>query len=529
MSRVESSKFNMQTNPPYQIDFQNVASGKRVAQTKRRVRFRFGFSNKEALAKGLTAIDCRGEEHEVVLVWSLTSGKRLVTADGEEVHFSQGGITESKFETTWTMNGGHIIKLIAYAAPPLFETPGFKQFDLLLDGYSYFDMPKIYELGVRKNKSKARAIVPSTQPGAYNNYSLSDSSREVTPDFARAPPNKRRPDPVPVEDVISSENKHHNISHDLLDAPTSTVQQSASLIQDEFSPVETVPQPPSFSVVSNQIMSNYAPALAPSNTVLALANEPHTHYVPQQMPPQHPVYDYQQPQRHQGYYSPQPPAYATQTQQFATPPQQQQMQYSQPLCQPNTGSYYGTHAQPVSPESSIHESSMNSDSSMEYTPERDQASHVMPTMQPLSMEEIEAREQPPLSPMEKAVKSLVNLDDITEKFETPEQKKTIEKKKQNQPCRSKPLPPTPAEWHLGTKPKLGDIKQHAPPKKAPAKEIMRTHAFDPAAVHAGMMVVYGATIPQPSGFGAGVHQSHYQYYGYQQQMPQQQMMPVYHQ
>ena len=49
---------------------------------------RFGFTNQDALAAGETGTACRGEEHDITLIWSLTSGKRLVLADGQEVHYS---------------------------------------------------------------------------------------------------------------------------------------------------------------------------------------------------------------------------------------------------------------------------------------------------------------------------------------------------------------------------------------------------------------------------------------------------------
>jgi hypothetical protein len=62
------SRYNMARNPPYQVDFQAAASGKMVALTKRRLRWRFGFSNPAAIAKGQTGVDCRGEEHEVSVV-----------------------------------------------------------------------------------------------------------------------------------------------------------------------------------------------------------------------------------------------------------------------------------------------------------------------------------------------------------------------------------------------------------------------------------------------------------------------------
>lgn len=107
---------------------------------------RFGFANPEALAAGETGTACRGEEHDVTLVWSITSGKRLVLADGKEVHYSSS--RNSVFDFSWTMRGNHVLKIVAHAAPPLSPTPGFRQYDFFVDGQSFFRFPKVYRLGL---------------------------------------------------------------------------------------------------------------------------------------------------------------------------------------------------------------------------------------------------------------------------------------------------------------------------------------------------------------------------------------------
>jgi hypothetical protein len=70
---------------------------------------RFGFPNKQALDEGKTGVDCRGEEHDIVIIWSITSGKRQVYFDGNEVHFStsRAGI----FQYSWSARGNHVIKV----------------------------------------------------------------------------------------------------------------------------------------------------------------------------------------------------------------------------------------------------------------------------------------------------------------------------------------------------------------------------------------------------------------------------------
>uniref|UniRef100_A0A7S2SKH3 Uncharacterized protein n=1 Tax=Eucampia antarctica TaxID=49252 RepID=A0A7S2SKH3_9STRA len=167
----------------YQIEVSSASSGKHVAATKRRIRWRFGFANPKAVASGETGVECRGREHEVTLVWSFTSGKRLVMADQKEVHFSQGRRTDGKFTTSWELKGGQVITIIAHAAPPLKSKPGFKQFDLKISGCSFSELPRIYELGlnVRSNNRAITSQAPQIRKG-YSNYK---SSGDVEMEWAR--------------------------------------------------------------------------------------------------------------------------------------------------------------------------------------------------------------------------------------------------------------------------------------------------------------------------------------------------------
>lgn len=178
-SAIPASKKWSSRFPCYQIDFTAVASGKMVATTKRRIRWwvndkfrlpfccvigkkegslwikfyssfliylfnkrRFGFPNSAALDAGETGIACRGEEHDVTIVWSIASGKRMILADGHEVHYSTNRGGEIDF--SWTMKGNHILKVTAHAAPPLTATPGFRQYDLHIDGQSFFTMVSVH-------------------------------------------------------------------------------------------------------------------------------------------------------------------------------------------------------------------------------------------------------------------------------------------------------------------------------------------------------------------------------------------------
>lgn len=164
--------------PVYQIDFQAVASGKMIASSKRKVRWRFGFPNQQALSAGRTGADCRGEEHDIVIIWSVTSGKRQVYFDGTEIHFSssRAGI----FQYSWSAKGNHVMKVVAHASPPMSGTPGFRQYDLFIDGQSFFMMPKSYELGLRGPISSSARVPGGHGRGGYGGYVGSPGVRAPT-------------------------------------------------------------------------------------------------------------------------------------------------------------------------------------------------------------------------------------------------------------------------------------------------------------------------------------------------------------
>lgn len=502
----------MARNPPYQIDCSFGASGKKVAATKRRIRFRFGFSNAEALQEGATGTNCRGEEHEVTLTWSLTSGKRIVTADGVEVHFSKGQRAETKFETSWTMNGQHTIKLIAHAAPPLRPVPGFKQFDLQLDGLSYFNMPKIYELGIKTNQ-----MVPATnsrsfaEPPSYNNYSLPEYERQPEygerqqyyendrrfnerpvakePEQLQSSPTTVTDPPVstPAPQDLVSETAPVQGVDDLIATSLYTASPPTTT-NDEFTPVEPFEQPRSSAVVHNEILSAYGPPPANSE-LLALTNgETAYPYSPTAAP---------------SYAS--PPTYGAPPPQY-TPAPQYNNAPTTPQYSP-TPQYTDAHVEAAPPAV--------------VTPPQAPQQLTMTQLMDAPVEE------EPVDEMDRALKNLVNIDDLATETTAPEQKQVEEKRAENKnKGKSKPLPPTTPSWHLGMKPALSDIKANAPAREAPSKEIMRTHAFDPRAAQAGMMVIYGA--PQISSPGFGVpaqmqqQQQQQQYYMYAQQQQQQQ-------
>ena len=148
-----SPLYDNRKNPAYQIDFSIDACGKHLPESKRRSCFHFGFSNPEAIASGATGVHCRGYEHEVSLIWSLVSGKLVVLEDGKDITgFVDIDKKKEKVQICWEMRRKHILKLVANFSPMNRNgtSPGAsqRQYDFFLDGRSFFDLPKIYMLGV---------------------------------------------------------------------------------------------------------------------------------------------------------------------------------------------------------------------------------------------------------------------------------------------------------------------------------------------------------------------------------------------
>lgn len=167
----------------YQVDYIATSSGRVVSMTKRRIRWRWGVANKKALDGGKFGAECRGFEHEVNLVWSIASGKRLITDDGNEVHFNPGGRPEGKFQHSWVGTNNQVFTIVANASPSLKSRPNIRQFELFIDGKSFDSFPRIFELSkdlLFKRVSNSRLSRSSVSNSAFylENRSDAETSRK---------------------------------------------------------------------------------------------------------------------------------------------------------------------------------------------------------------------------------------------------------------------------------------------------------------------------------------------------------------
>ena len=206
----------------YQVDFAAKNCGKLVPASKRVIRFKFGFTNSEALASGKTGQDCRGSEHEVLITWSLSSGKQAIAFDQQEVYFDVGDTTQSKIAHAWKDKNGRTLKVKVHAANMSTKNdpdPHWKQYDLFIDGVSFFRMPKIFELGTYSKEVSTRAFPRVSSP---SNMEFSLPPLSNAEDNTAEPVEVHAPEPEPpaVVDLLSFDDFDSPAVHQQVSAPT---------------------------------------------------------------------------------------------------------------------------------------------------------------------------------------------------------------------------------------------------------------------------------------------------------------------
>lgn len=115
----------------------------------------FGFTNLSFIREGKENRNCRGEEHEIQLVWSVHSGKTRVYWNGTNIshYFRQDQIFE-EVNFSWQARSGETFNIVALEKSPA-EGP---QYDLLVDGKSFFSFPRISQLRAANSDDVASDI-----------------------------------------------------------------------------------------------------------------------------------------------------------------------------------------------------------------------------------------------------------------------------------------------------------------------------------------------------------------------------------
>lgn len=250
----------------YQVDYVAVNCGKIIPASKRCIRFKFGYTNVEALSNGKTGQDCRGSEHEVVVTWSLSSGKQAIAFDQHEVYFNVGDSRQTKISFSWKDEFGHTLDVKIRAAnmsTKAVPDPDWKQYDLFIDGVSIFHMPKIFEIGVVAKGDATDSYMlapkfaqyssssPPAQAGQFGNGS-NNNMGSILP-----PVEHKKPEPEPVD----------LLSFDEFDAPSPAVVAAPQVAPAQTNAVYAPAQAPA-APAPMQFQQDYAPTsqfAAPAN------------------------------------------------------------------------------------------------------------------------------------------------------------------------------------------------------------------------------------------------------------------------
>jgi hypothetical protein len=135
----------------------------RSDRSHRTVRFRFGVVNNHSNHSG--SGDSRppsrsvgeDEEHELVLSWSVRTGKRIISYDRIILY----SITLKGFgvcdHTVLTPDGKFSLRVLSCTEPPLGAAPNFETSELLIDGVSYYDLPRMGRSGTLEMPPPVRA------------------------------------------------------------------------------------------------------------------------------------------------------------------------------------------------------------------------------------------------------------------------------------------------------------------------------------------------------------------------------------
>ena len=320
---------------PYQVDYSVKNTSKTFGFSKKRVSFKFGVANNDALAQGLTGTRVRGSEHEVIFIWSLNSGKRQILADGKDVHYSETGqngwMVDQVFQHHFQMripNFSTPLRCHLITQPVNRDVPSIHPFDLRVNGISFFAFSKIFQLGTPQMVSR-----PLKGGGARNRNVDPEDDPHCTPEERKAIAAAK------LASIRDLREREEMAGTSIQSAPPVMDRNEGNLINllDDPAPPAALPQQSPGLFMSNLTMDtaigNGSPAPAPAS----YSQQPYADYSlgapPFQQQQQQQQYNpYGQPFPNQGGYDqPSPPS--------QPPPQP-----------PNQYDYFNAYQQPPTPQ-----------------------------------------------------------------------------------------------------------------------------------------------------------------------------------
>mmetsp|Transcript_20789 Transcript_20789/g.30733 ORF Transcript_20789/g.30733 Transcript_20789/m.30733 type:complete len:369 (-) Transcript_20789:220-1326(-) len=157
----------------YKVRSYRKDCGKKIKSSKRTLTWRFGLAKERGgILKGK-----RKKEHEITLIWSVASGKRIVLLDGLQRHYSQGVWIKDTFQRRWNWKGVSI-EMIAHSTRPAGGVD--LQYDLKLNGTSFHLLPEEDEpVAVKQTKKSIKKSTHAKNPGSERNPSKFKQNRDT--------------------------------------------------------------------------------------------------------------------------------------------------------------------------------------------------------------------------------------------------------------------------------------------------------------------------------------------------------------
>ena len=102
----------------------------------------FGFTDSHS-GEGKRGIECRGQEHEIELVWSINSDKVRILWNKRNIPlYHREKKTDGEIDVSWESTSGKKFRIFAHESP----TQSSPQYDLFINDASIFSLPHVSEL-----------------------------------------------------------------------------------------------------------------------------------------------------------------------------------------------------------------------------------------------------------------------------------------------------------------------------------------------------------------------------------------------